>query len=115
MLADSFSFGDNKIHQTDNIQLESIEKETVEPEHLMIPEKVNKNQDNTPDTNKIQNINDNNIIQAILEDTQNEPKKEIQPKSEFERTNDKLEDLIAQFEKNMNKIKQPQNTSETQN
>ncbi len=110
ILADSFSFGDQKLHPIENIQLESIEKETIEPEHMMIPDTINRNQNNTPDDNR-QGINDDNI-QAIIDDAQNEQIKETRPKSEFEKTNDKLENLIAQFENEINKTKQPQNTSE---
>ena len=80
----------------------------------MIPETNNTNQNNTLNNNhnNIQDLNDNNIIQAILDDTQNEPKKETQSESEFKRTNDKLEELIAQFENKVNKTEQPQDTSE---
>ncbi|NOQ56112.1 MAG: hypothetical protein GQ477_04905 [Nanohaloarchaea archaeon] len=103
ILADSFSFGDPKVHPTDNINLESIKKKAIEPEHMMIPKTINPTPNNTPDDNR-QSINDNNI-QAIIDDAQNKQTKETRPKSEFEKTNDKLENLIAQFENEINKTK----------
>lgn len=102
ILAESFSFGDHKVHPAENIQLKSIEKKTIEPEHMMIPETVN----TTPiDQQK-------SITQTRINNKQATQTEKTQQKSEFEKTNDKLEDLIAQFENEVNKTKNTQNPSE---